>query len=78
MTRPRLRALLVDFDGTLADTEALNAEAYAAALAEAGVHVPRAEIQVRARGRSWRDFLPEWLPAADAPGVAARASVIAT
>ena len=72
MSRPRLRALLVDFDGTLADTEALNAEAYAAALAEAGVRVARAEIQERARGRSWRDFLPEWLPAERAAGVAAR------
>jgi beta-phosphoglucomutase len=62
MTAPRIRALLVDFDGTLADTAVPNAQAYARALAEQGIVADLRDLQARAHGRSWRDFLPHWLP----------------
>lgn len=76
MTR-RIRALLADFDGTLADTEALNVAAYAAALAEAGISIDRAVLRSRSRGRSWRDFLPDWVGEPEtAEAIAARKRVL--
>jgi HAD superfamily hydrolase (TIGR01509 family) len=56
-----VRALLVDLDGTLADTAAANFEAYSAALAEAGAVVTRSRFDAVAAGLSWRQFLPPLL-----------------
>jgi beta-phosphoglucomutase len=56
-----LRAYLVDFDGTLADTSTANYLAYAAALEEVGAQVDRAEFDAVAFGRNWRQFLPRLL-----------------
>jgi HAD superfamily hydrolase (TIGR01509 family) len=71
-----LSALLFDMDGTLVDTAEANYAAYAAALAEAGVAIARAEFDRHAHGRQWRQFLPEILAArastADAAAIAAR------
>ncbi|MDB5379826.1 MAG: family phosphatase [Rubritepida sp.] len=61
-----LKALLVDFDGTLVESEHANAAAYAAALGEHGVAVEADAILPGITGRAWGDFLPELL--ADAPG----------
>jgi beta-phosphoglucomutase-like phosphatase (HAD superfamily) len=55
------QALLVDFDGTLADTGAANHAAYAHALGEVGLTVAREPFDRVAFGRSWRQFLPELL-----------------
>ncbi len=52
------RALLVDFDGTLADTRIANYSAYAAALQEVGVAVSRERFDAVAFGKNWREFLP--------------------
>lgn len=70
----RIRALLVDFDGTLADTAAANHAAYARALGEVGVAAPRAGFDRLAHGRNWRQFLPEMLAVA---GVQADPSAVA-
>ncbi len=56
-----LRALLVDFDGTLADTAPANHASYSAALAEVGIEISRAEFDAVAAGRNYRQFLPEIL-----------------
>ncbi|NJL07127.1 MAG: HAD family phosphatase [Methylacidiphilales bacterium] len=56
-----VKAVLVDLDGTLADTEAASAAAYADALAEIGVGVSAADLAGRAHGRHWSQFLPEIL-----------------
>ena len=53
-----LKAVLVDLDGTLVDSEHANAAAYAAALAEIGIAVESAELVRIITGRAWRDFLP--------------------
>ena len=58
-----LRAVLVDLDGTLVESDDANAAAYAEALREFGVPVEAAEVAPRIRGRSWRDFLPELIGA---------------
>jgi HAD superfamily hydrolase (TIGR01509 family) len=73
-----IQALLVDLDGTLADTASANYAAYAAALAEAGVEVDRAAFDTVASGRNWRQFLPVLLgeKAAAAPQVAARKAAL--
>ena len=74
-----LKALMVDLDGTLADTADANYRAYAAALAEAGVEVDRAEFDAEAEGRNWRRFLPVFLGpdrAAEAASVAARKTAL--
>jgi len=79
MRRPRIAALLVDLDGTLADTEALNVEAYAAALAEAGHAIAPDRLRVVIQGRSWRDFLPGLVgPEGDPAAIAARKRAIYT
>lgn len=59
-----IRALLVDFDGTIADTGTANHASYAAALAEVGVDMPRSAFDALAFGRNWRQFLPEMLAGA--------------
>jgi beta-phosphoglucomutase len=57
----RLRALLVDLDGTLIDSADANHSAYARALSEVGVVIEPSELARRAEGRQWRAFLPELL-----------------
>lgn len=57
----RIQAILVDFDGTLADTESLNAEAYRKALRHVGIDCRAEEVASAARGRHWRDFLTTWI-----------------
>lgn len=63
MTEPTvIRALLVDLDGTLADTSEANFQAYARALKEgAGIDIDRQTFQAEAFGRNWRQFLPSML-----------------
>lgn len=72
----RVRALLVDMDGTLVDTLGANYEAYAAALSEVGVSTSREAFDALAAGRNWRQFLPTLLSvagsSADPAAVAAR------
>ena len=72
------QALLVDLDGTLADTASANYAAYAAALREVGVDVNRAGFDKVAGGRNWRQFLPVLLggKADAAPDVAARKAAL--
>lgn len=74
-----IAGLLVDMDGTLVDTAAANYEAYAEALAEAGVKTSRTEFDGVATGKNWRQFLPALLAevtAADPAIVAARKAEI--
>jgi beta-phosphoglucomutase-like phosphatase (HAD superfamily) len=59
-----VQALLVDFDGTIADTGVANYVAYARALSEVGVAIGRQSFDGVADGRNWRQFLPELLAAA--------------
>lgn len=75
---PIAEGLLVDLDGTLADTATANFLAYAAALCEQGIDVDRAAFNAVAAGRNWRHFLPILLgDAADkAPEVAARKTAL--
>ena len=71
-----IRAILVDLDGTLANTAAANYAAYAAALAEHGITVERERFDGLAFGRNWRQFLPVLLEEAgigvDPAAIAAR------
>jgi beta-phosphoglucomutase-like phosphatase (HAD superfamily) len=67
-----LAALLFDLDGTLVDTAEANYRAYAAALAEVGRTIERAEFDAVATGRRWSHFLPLLLPGADHDVIAAR------
>ena len=53
-----LKALLVDMDGTLVESAAANAAAYAEALSEWGIQVDPVALGPHIDGRSWRDFLP--------------------
>ena len=62
-----LKALLVDFDGTLVDSEYANAAAYAAALAERGIAAEPAALVPLIGARAWSEFLPRLV--AGAPGV---------
>lgn len=55
----RLRAVLVDLDGTLVESDHANASAYAEALRDHGVEVEAAQVVPLINGRSWRGFLPE-------------------
>jgi beta-phosphoglucomutase len=71
----RLKALLVDLDGTLVDTRDANFAAYRAALAAYGVTLTRDWWDANAFGRNWREFLPCLLDGnshISAPDVAAR------
>ena len=61
----RMRALLVDLDGTLADTATANFNAYHAAFRERGVVVSRSEFEAVASGRHWTGFVPLLAPALD-------------
>ena len=60
-SRPMLRGLLFDLDGTLVDTSAANHGAYAAALGEAGIVIEAQAVADVAAGRHWTDFLPDLL-----------------
>lgn len=53
----QLRLLLVDFDGTLADTRRANARAYVAALDEEGISLSEEEYLARHFGVRCPDFL---------------------
>ena len=68
------RAVLVDLDGTLADTAEANYHAYSTALTEHGGAVGREAFDRIAHGRSWRQFLPELIAA---QGLSADPAVIA-
>lgn len=60
-----LRAMLVDLDGTLADTSEANFRAYAGALKQcAGIEIDRETFERVAFGRNWRQFLPQLIGAA--------------
>ena len=70
-----VRAILVDLDGTLANTAAANYAAYAAALAEHAVDVARERFDHLAFGRNWRQFLPVLLEEA---GISAEPAAVAS
>lgn len=53
----QLKLLLLDFDGTLADTRQANAKAYVAALAEFGIEMTEEEYLERHFGVRCPDFL---------------------
>jgi beta-phosphoglucomutase len=69
-----IKAFLFDLDGTLADTAIVNSKAYAAALAEVGVHVEVMQFAKITSGKNWRQFLPELLRSS---GILVKPSVIA-
>ena len=54
---PRIRLLLLDFDGTLVDTRRANARAYIAALAESGRTLTEEEYVARYFGMRCDEFL---------------------
>lgn len=56
-----MKALMVDFDGTLARTAVANRSAYLKALAENGVTISEAEFEEKAHGLHWSRFLPVFL-----------------
>lgn len=56
-----LEAILVDFDGTLVNTESANAKAYSASLRSYGFDVSEEKILNYCSGRHWSIFLPEIL-----------------
>lgn len=56
-----LEAILVDFDGTLVDTERANAKAYSASLRNYGFKAPTELLLSYCAGRHWSKFLPEIL-----------------
>jgi beta-phosphoglucomutase len=56
-----LEAILVDFDGTLVNSEVANAKAYEASLQEYGFKIPKEIILESCIGRHWSKFLPELL-----------------
>lgn len=53
----QLKLLLLDFDGTLADTRSANAKAYVAALAEFGIELSEEEYLCKHFGVRCPDFL---------------------
>ncbi len=56
----RIRLLLLDFDGTLADTRRANTQAYVAALAEAGYPLTEEEYAARYFGMRCEEFLTQY------------------
>jgi beta-phosphoglucomutase len=56
-----LEAILVDFDGTLVNTESANAKAYASSLQNYGFNVTKEVLLRHCIGRHWSKFLPEIL-----------------
>lgn len=57
MEDTRIKLLLLDFDGTLADTRRANALAYVATLCEAGYPLTEAEYEARYFGMRCDEFL---------------------
>lgn len=56
-----LEAILVDFDGTLVNTESLNAKAYALSLQDCGFNISKEVVLRYSNGRHWSKFLPDIL-----------------
>jgi HAD superfamily hydrolase (TIGR01509 family) len=56
-----IEAILVDFDGTLVNTESANAKAYASSLQSYGFKVSEKALIEYCTGRHWSKFLPEIL-----------------
>ncbi|HJC18144.1 HAD family phosphatase [uncultured Alistipes sp.] len=56
-TDTRIRLILLDFDGTLADTRRANTLAYLATLGEAGIHLSEEEYAARYFGMRCNEFL---------------------
>jgi beta-phosphoglucomutase len=59
-----MKALMVDLDGTLVDSEEANAAAYVMALSEVGVEISVQDFIALSAGKNWRQFLPPILAAA--------------
>lgn len=59
MNDTRIRLILIDFDGTLADTRRANTLAYVAALREAGYTLTETEYETRYFGMRCDEFLRE-------------------
>ncbi len=57
MNDRRIRLILLDFDGTLADTRRANTAAYVATLREAGYALTEAEYEARYFGMRCEEFL---------------------
>lgn len=53
-----LKAMLFDMDGTLIETETINARAYSLALKSYNVHVDVSQIEHLIHGKHWSQFLP--------------------
>lgn len=53
-----IKAILVDFDGTLANTQPANYSAYAQALAECGIQIDFKTFMHYSDGKHWSEFLP--------------------
>ena len=60
MEGKRIRLILLDFDGTLADTRRANAMAYVATLREAGYALTEAEYLARYFGMRCEEFLMQF------------------
>ena len=60
MENTRIRLLLLDFDGTLADTRRANTLAYVAALGEAGYTLTEEEYAARYFGMRCNEFLTQF------------------
>lgn len=56
-----LEAILVDFDGTLVNTEDANAKAYSNSLKNFGFAISQDMVMQYCIGRHWSNFLPELL-----------------
>ncbi len=67
-----LDAILVDFDGTLVDSEYAGACAYSKAIAHSGLRCLPDDIRARANGRHWSEFLPELVGAGYSPELGAK------
>lgn len=52
-----IKLILLDFDGTLADTRRANGEAYIQALSEVGIHITLEEYNAKYFGMRCREFL---------------------
>jgi len=53
-----IKAILVDFDGTLVSSEHANSFAYSEVLANFGFFVTSSELDLVAKGKHWSQFLP--------------------
>ena len=56
-----IKAVLVDFDGTLVDTKLANAQAYQSSLSKIGFSMTVDEVAASINGRHYSVFLPEIL-----------------